>query len=985
MIFRMLAAALLVCLPWQALAQERAGEAGARLYVFGNSLVNYLSETADDTNVPHWLNAMARSEGRSFAVDGQWGFLRNFAGSPPTANWSFPGVSGAWSPDRPFASGRFDAVMIAPANFIQYQLPDVPYDGDNPTGESPLGAALQLIDWIRRESPDSRILLYEGWAEMGTITGEFPPNAQAFARYNAANRTDTHQWYLDLMDRIARARPDANVTLVPVASVLGSLFEEGAPLAGLPAEAFYVDAEPHGTRTLYLLAAMITYSVLYDAPPPADWSPPITLHPDVTDQYPQLAEAIWTAVQATANTRAAAPRPAPQTAIAEAATDVPALPQRQPVALPPRGIRPDGIPALGMGLNGIADWSTQHPFIDLMKTARDWVGHSGDTWGAFSSEALRAGGHIGPDGYPTSIPDGADVLEAVLLTDQPTEATHLRGEYVLFYEGKGEITLTGRAKRVRYEDGEIGFFYEPGDGLVGVALSAIDPNDPIRDIHIVKRAHLPLFEAGVLFNPDWIGRIEDLRSIRFMDWMMTNGSPITTWDDRPRMDDATWTVWGVPAEVMIRLANRIGADPWFNMPHLADDDYVRQFAALVKADLDPRLKAYVEFSNEVWNFIFPQAQWAAAEARVLWGESETGWMQYYGLRAAQVMDIWSDVFGDETRDRLVRVAATHTGWPGLEESVLLAPLAFLQLGRAPQESFDAYAVTGYFGYEMGGEDMAQRMTDWLDTAEAMATRAGEAQGLKRVALREFVKDARFDAAIAPVTLALEEGSLRELTEEIFPYHAGAASRAGLRLVMYEGGTHVTAHGAQVNDDRLTDFFAMYNYTPEMAKLYEQLLAGWNRAGGTLFNAFVDVAPATKWGSWGALRHLDDVNPRWDMLMAFNASGLNDWERREERAFRNGITRIADVGNQRMQGTSFDDILIGGPGNDSLIASGGADVLGGGPGTDRAVLPGSREDYTFRRDGGLLLASGPDGVLRLSGIETLVFEDAASVGIPEADF
>ncbi|WP_425097853.1 calcium-binding protein [Tropicibacter sp. S64] len=978
---RIVVAVLLALLPFQALSQERTGAETARLYVFGNSLVNYLSESFDNTNVPHWLNAMAKADGRGFAVDGQWGFLRNFAGNlPPTANWSFPGVPGAWSPDTPFASGRFDAVMITPANFIQYQAPDVPYDGDNPTGESPLDAMLTLIDWVQRESPQSRVLIYEGWAEMTGITGAFPPTDEAFGRYNATNRDATHQWYLGLMDEITKARPDADVTLVPVASVVAALMGEGGLLNGLPAEAFYVDGEPHGTRTMYLLAAMVTYVSLYEAPPPDGWTPPITLHPDVVDRYPQIAQAIWTGVTTSATRRAAAPSaPSPEPV---AAAD---LPERQPVALPPRGVRPDGIPALGMGLNGIADWSTQHPFVDLMKTARDWVGHAGGTWGAWSSDALRAEGYIGPDGYPTALPEGVDALESVLLTDQPPEAEDLRGDYVLFYKGKGEIELTGRAKRVFYEDGRISFAYEPGEGLVGVSLTAIDKDDPIRDIHIVKQDNLPLFEAGVLFNPDWIARVEDLRVIRFMDWMMTNGSPITSWEDRPRMEDATWSVWGVPAEVMIQLANQIGADPWFNMPHLADDAYVRQFAALVKRDLDPRLKAYVEFSNEVWNFIFPQAQWASAEARVLWGESETGWMQYYGLRAAQVMDIWSEVYGKEAGDRLIRVVATHTGWPGLEESILMAPLAFLKLGRAPKDSFDAYAVTGYFGYELGGEEMAQQLKGWLDAAEALATKAGKAQGLQRVALREFVKDARFEGAIAPVTLALEEGSLRELTEEVFPYHAGAASRAGLRLVMYEGGSHVTAHGEAVNDERITDFFEMYNYTPEMAKLYELLLAGWERAGGTLFNAFVDVAPATKWGSWGALRSLSDANPRWDMLMAYNASGRNDWEPRDERAFRNGITRIAGEGNQRLQGTSFDDILIGGPGDDSLIASGGADVLGGGPGKDRAVLPGSREDYRFSRDGSLLLASGPDGVLRLSGIETVVFEENASVGIPEKEF
>ena len=61
------------------------------------------------------------------------------------------------------------------------------------------------------------------------------------------------------------------------------------------------------------------------------------------------------------------------------------------------------------------------------------------------------------------------------------------------------------------------------------------------------------------------------------------------WADRPQPGDAVYTSdRGVPVERMIDLANVLQADPWFCIPHLAEDDYVRQFATLVKARLDPR-------------------------------------------------------------------------------------------------------------------------------------------------------------------------------------------------------------------------------------------------------------------------------------------------------------------------------------------------------------------------------------------------------------
>ncbi|MBV2359540.1 calcium-binding protein [Thalassococcus sp. CAU 1522] len=981
MIRRIVAVLSVVVTVFQAQAE---GRDASRVYVFGNSLQHHLSD-ADHTNIVHWMNEMARADGRTLALDGQWGFLRNFAdGLPPTDNWSFPGIAGAWSPgDGAFGEAGYDAVILTPSNFVQYQPPDAPYDGENPTGESPLGATLRLVDWLSAEAPDARLFLYEGWAVMDGIVPDFPPDGAAFARYVDYNGGAHAAWFDRYQALLAEARPDTQPQLIPTARILAALLGKGGPLADVPATALFTDADPHGTPSLYFLAGMITFAAVYDAAPPVAYQPPATLLPEIVANYPALAQTVWSMMPEPRSRRATVPAAGETSPVKPQARPAAAtLPQRQPVYLPPPGARPDGAPALGMGLGGIADWNTQHPFIDVMRSARGWVGHRKGQWGGYDSTALRDGGYLNDDGWPVGLPDDAEMLEAIILTDQPDGALHLAGDYAVIWEGTGELTVGGRAKRVRQEEGRITFNYTPGDGYVGVQVRMSDPDDPIRNIRVVHVDHWPLFETGAIFNPDWIERVRDLRVVRFMDWMMTNGSTQVTWDDRPTRAQQGWSERGVPVEVMIALANQIGADPWFTLPHMADDDYARRFAEAVRDGLDPRLKAYVEYSNEVWNQIFPQARWAAEQATARWGSSETGWMQFYGLRAAQMMDIWSDVFGDQADSRLVRVVSTHTGWPGLEEDVLTAPLAFLELGRAPGDSFDAYAVTGYFGYEMGGAEMAADVQAWLDAAEAMATADGEAQGLRRVALREFVKENRFEAAIAPAAIALEQGSLRELVEDVFPYHAAAAGRAGLRLIMYEGGTHVVAHGDRVNDDRLTEFFTQFNYTPEMARLYELLMAGWVDAGGTLFNAFVDVAPATKWGSWGALRHLDDANPRWDMLMAFNATGPTSWEIRDPSVFSDGVVRRGQDGPDTLTGTPEEDILLGGPGDDLLVSLGGVDRLHGGPGRDVAELPGRRADWTLTRDGARIVATSRVGTATMIGIEVLRFSDdpGADIGI-----
>lgn len=941
-----------LCLTAQVTAQAQPKDT-LSAYFFGNSLVNHISETDPNTNVPYWMNVLAQADGRSFATDGQFGFVRNFAETlPPQPNWSFPGVSNAWNTRvGGFGSAGFDAVVLNTANFIQYQSPNAPYDGDNPTNDSPVSATLKVWDWIARESPDTRFYIYEGWAEMAGVVRSFPPNKRNLRRFHNVNQGDYHDWYVTYRDELAKARPDLSVRLIPVASTLSYLLSQ-APLSDIDALDLYSDDAPHGTSTLYFMAALITYAALYEVPPPASLTLPDEIHPIVRDMYPWMVEQIWTRVEPsfeTAQAPVAEPTEAPTTQQAAAAPVRPAV-SSQPAV--------DGVPALAMGLNGIADWSTQHPFINVMKTSRPWIGHLPAQWGGFEAADLQEGGHLNENGWPISMPENVTKLETFIFTDQPLAADYLDGAWLVRYEGSGDLTIGGRARNVLLRNGEGRFTYKAGDGPVSITLNDINPDDPIRNIAIFKQEHLPHYEAGVLFNPVWIDLIKDLRSLRFMDWMQTNGSIEVTWDDRPKLDDYTW-VEGVPLEVMVALANQIGADPWFNMPHMADDTYVRNFATLVRDTLEPNLIAYVEYSNEVWNFIFPQAVYARDQAETLWGKNETGWMQFYGMRAAQVMDIWTEVFEPTADSRLMRTMATHTGWQGLEELILQGDLAREALGKAPQDSFDAYAVTGYFGFEMGGEEFAPQVNAWLDEASA-------SDG--------------WQAANAPVANALREGSLKELIEVIFPYHALAASNAGLDLVMYEGGTHVAGHGPQVSDERMTAFFTNFNYSPEMASLYADLLQGWTNAGGKLFNAFVDVAPASQWGSWGSLRHLNDSNARWDTLMAFNAAGDNGWQNRAAADFADGRYTTLSRSGETLEGTLYEDIVIGGPGEDSLISSGGDDIFHGGEGYDTVIVPGTIDAYNFSRTGTGLKALSQFGNVTLVSVEAITFSDEITIDL-----
>lgn len=538
----------------------------------------------------------------------------------------------------------------------------------------------------------------------------------------------------------------------------------------------------------------------------------------------------------------------------------------------------DGL-ALAMNLAPVRDWSTEQPFIDVMKTARRWIGHKPGQWGGVSADDLEARDIFDTQGWPTEIPPDLGSIGTLVLTDLPEDAAIYAGRYVLRFQGEGIVEVSGAVRNTRYGENRVAFDYVPG-GMVNVKIQRTDPDrtgDHVRDITIVRQEHEDAFRDGAVFNPAWLDTMRGVRAVRFMDWMKTNDSTQGAWADRPRVGDFSYTGRGVPAEVMVALANELGAAPWFCMPHLSDDTYQREFARLVADTLDPALKVYVEFSNEVWNWQFDQADWAEAEARARWGRKWKG-QDVYGMKFAQMARNWAQVFAGR-RNRLVTVIATQTGWLGLEKAILNAPLWMAEdpgANAAPHTLADAYAVTGYFGGFLGNEKNRETIHGWLDQSRDEARREAEAQGLTGTALEAHVGAHQFDAAtaeaIATITGPAAEGSkadtLDYLLGTMLPYHADVAGRYGLDLVAYEGGSHVVGLDALIGDEDVTGFFTHLNYTPEMGALYGRLLSGWKEIGGGLFAFYNDVAAPSKWGSWGHMRHLGDRNPRWRAIERF---------------------------------------------------------------------------------------------------------------------
>lgn len=538
-------------------------------------------------------------------------------------------------------------------------------------------------------------------------------------------------------------------------------------------------------------------------------------------------------------------------------------------------------PWLGMNMTELRDHQPQRPFIDVMKTARSWYGHLPGQWGGWETADLIAAGALGPNGWPRYVPSEITGISTLVLVSLAEDTGGVAGNYRLTYEGNGRLELGGRVGGVRRRGlNELWFSFTPGEGGVEVTIRQTDPENPIRNIEIVHQDHIAAHARGELINPDWRARMDGVALLRFMAWMNTNYATWSDWQERPVPGDYTWTPQGVPLEILIRVANDMKADPWFNVPHLADDAYIESMAEMIRDTLDPELTAWIEFSNETWNWSFPQANAAADAAEARWGNRDV-WQEWNAMRATQMVQIFDRVFTGQ-EDRLKRVLATQTGWLGLEEQLEARHWqAESPDNPAPYTLFDAYAVTGYFSGLLGMPEKAPLLRAWLADARDMARATGEAKGLQGTALQDHIRDQSHASLHDKLTEEILDGrhsgdardTVKSFMDIYLPYHLEIAQRWGLELVAYEGGTHLVGVGELMDDPELTELYVFMNYSNGMGQLYTEMLRGWYEGGGGQFVHYSDIRRANRWGSFGVLRHVKDDNPRWNALAGFDPKAV----------------------------------------------------------------------------------------------------------------
>ncbi|MCY2967287.1 MAG: Ig-like domain-containing protein, partial [Planctomycetota bacterium] len=373
----------------------------------------------------------------------------------------------------------------------------------------------------------------------------------------------------------------------------------------------------------------------------------------------------------------------------------------------------------------------------------------------------------------------------------------------------------------------------PAGAHFTVDINATNPANPIRNIHL----WMPDYEGHSLvgaglgnpsdaspFHPAFLQRLDPFNTVRFMDWASTNDSDIVSWNDRRTptamsQADGEYQYYhtnGVALEYQIELANEIDANPWFNMPHQANDDYVRRFATMVRDTLDPQLKIYVEWSNEVWNSLFEVNHWIQDEL----GRPENQGQNFFSFVGHEIrrdFDIWSDVFAGQT-DRLVRVVAGQQANPYILEQLLL------NVG----DHVDAVSASAYAG---------------IDYNSALAFGASTTPD----DLVNFLEQSSIPWALARLA---DHRRLADRFEDIWGKN--------LSLVTYESGSHVIGNPNPFGWTAAGPAAAAAMHHPRMYQVYQTLLEGVRDIGVDLYNEFnfTSAASVNFYGNYGLMHRQD---------------------------------------------------------------------------------------------------------------------------------
>jgi len=530
-------------------------------------------------------------------------------------------------------------------------------------------------------------------------------------------------------------------------------------------------------------------------------------------------------------------------------------------------------PRLGINVEGIHKLKSSLPFTDLFKISSGWFTSCEFDWqknipidsgcsrkNSFNTRE-QASLKLDKNGWVRSLPTSEDPeIFTSVVSGLHLDKDFPLGRYVLLYKGKGEIAVSGALNIVgEKRPGRIVFDLIATQRGIKIKINKTDRRNYIRDIHLVSIENEDSFSEQP-FNTDYLERLQPFEAIRFMPWTNPRRTQLVDWDQHPTPKHAHYTgSAGVPIETMLALANSIDAAPWLNIPHKASDKFMRSYARLAKKYVRRDKKIYIEFSNEMWNVIFPATSYAIKEASVTWphvSRDKNSYEQrvklannWYGKRSVEMCRIWKKVFGRQ-KHRVVCMMASQSNVEWVGREALDCPL---WSGGPCGSQVDAYAVGPYFGDYIAKIKHRETVNNWVKSSNGMD------QLFKEIEQGGVLPDGP------------EGGAIQHFVETHMKISKQLADDYGLPLLAYEAGQHLIRYDPphKITDSDLLDFFMRANLDPRMKQSYQRYLRAWEENGGKTLMHFYGIGQLSPNDFFGMLPSAQaKPTPKYKALLSY---------------------------------------------------------------------------------------------------------------------
>ena len=480
--------------------------------------------------------------------------------------------------------------------------------------------------------------------------------------------------------------------------------------------------------------------------------------------------------------------------------------------------------SIGVNIGALRDWNRSLQYANLIKQSRVWGSPSTPWDGNATCDTIT--------GWPTS--DFGVVLA--------TNDLDMGGAYLLSAKGNAQIsTIDGLSIYVTNQTYDastniLTAWINVPQGQTGIILSFRNTTGPgLQDIVLLQSTY-NLTSTSNLTNL-MLAHLSRFNLIRFMAWTDTNNNTEINWNETTPINWPQYTPpkrnpWQTIPSIISQLNKSV--DLWINIPSHSSDDYILHVAQIMFKEINPTNNIYVEYSNELWNWGFPQAisNLHAANDSVLHhgdpyhlnydntSDVHTWSYRQTAFQIKRISDLFKTIFGEENVGPGKRVRPVLAGQAG-QPHVIMTGLDYINTIYGPPSMFlSGIAIAPYFAlgkYRTWSNLTTDQVLDALNTS-----------------IQRFLPEQGWNEE-APLGVHGVYAAWYKLG--VYAYEGGPDTSEGCKDCSLEAKINATRH-------------------PRMTDLCVQYLNGWYRFGFETFNWYVAGAGSIDLsGTWNLLEDM----------------------------------------------------------------------------------------------------------------------------------